>query len=80
MFSFWNQPSENTPECRVEMAMHSRRAQRKQDEAKKTPKKETWTPKLFTDTGRPYNLNQAKVPYKLDDEQNRYILTVEVYK
>uniref|UniRef100_A0A2S2R7M5 Protein TILB n=1 Tax=Sipha flava TaxID=143950 RepID=A0A2S2R7M5_9HEMI len=77
---FWNQPSENTPECRVEMAMHSRRAQRKQDEAKKTPKKETWTPKLFTDTGRPYNLNQAKVPYKLDDEQNRYILTVEVYK
>lgn len=79
-FSFWNQPSENTPECRVEMALHSKRAQQKQDEAKKTTKNEKWTPKLFADDGRPYNLNQAKVPYKLENELNRYILTVDVYK
>ncbi|XP_029342248.1 protein tilB, partial [Acyrthosiphon pisum] len=77
---FWNQPSENTPECRVEMAFHSRRAQRKQDEEKKTPKQEKWTPKLFAEDGRPYNLNQAKVPYKLENEDNRYVLTVHVYK
>jgi len=41
VFSFWNQPSENTPECRVEMALHRRRAQQRQDEAKKTAKKRT---------------------------------------
>lgn len=79
-FSFWNQPSENTPECRMEMALHSRRAQQNQDEAKKTQTNKKWTPKLFADDGRPYNLNQAKVPYKLKNEPNRYILTVDVYK
>ncbi|XP_025206314.1 protein tilB [Melanaphis sacchari] len=78
---FWNQPSENTPECRVEMALHSRRAQRKQDEAKRTPKeKPCRTPKLFAEDGRPYNLNQPKVPYKMENEDNRYVLTVHVYK
>ncbi|XP_060840295.1 dynein axonemal assembly factor 11 isoform X2 [Rhopalosiphum padi] len=77
---FWNQPSENTPECRVEMALHSRRAQRKQDEAKKTSKEEPWIPKLFAEDGRPYNLNQAKVSYKMENEHNKYVLTVHVYK
>lgn len=62
------------------MALHSRRAQRKQDEVKKTPKEKKRTPKLFADNGRPYNLNQAKVPYKLENGQNSYVLTVQVYK
>lgn len=62
------------------MAMHSRRAQRKQDEAKKTPKEEKWTPKLFADDGRPYNINQAKVSYTLENENNKYVLTVQIYK
>lgn len=79
-YSFWNQPSENTPECRVEMAFHSRRAQRKQDEAKKTPKEEKRTIKLFASDGRPYNMNQAKVSYKLENEPEKYVLTVQIYK
>lgn len=62
------------------MALHSRRAQRKQDEAKKTLKEKKWTPKLFAESGRPYNLNQAKVPYKLENDRNSYLLTVQVYK
>lgn len=80
MFRFWNQPSENTPECRMEMALRSRRAQRKQDEMRKTPTEQEWKPKLFADNGRPYNLNQAKVSYNLDNEPNKYILTVQIYK
>lgn len=62
------------------MALHSRRAQRKQDDMKKTQKEEKWKPKLFADDGRPYNLNQAKVPYKMENKQNRYVLTVQIYK
>lgn len=62
------------------MALHSRRAQRKQDETKKIPKEEKWTPKLFAEDGRPYNLNQAKVSYELLNEKNKYMLTVNVYK
>lgn len=80
LYSFWNQPSENTPECRVEMAFHSRRAQRKQDEAKKTPKEEKRTIKLFANDGRPYNMNQAKVSYKLENGPEKYVLTVQIYK
>lgn len=64
----------------MEMALQSRRAQRKQEEAKNTPKEEKWTPKLFAENGRPYNLNQAKVVYKLTNEDSRYVLTVDVYK
>lgn len=64
----------------MEMAFHSRRTQRKQDEMKKTPKEKIWIPKLFDDNGRPYNLNQAKVTYQLINEQNIYILTVQAYK
>lgn len=79
-YRFWNQPSENTPECRMEMALHSRRAQKRQDEAKNPPIEKKWTPKLFADDGRPYNLNQAKVPYKLENESDKYVLTVQIYK
>ncbi|VVC32578.1 Hypothetical protein CINCED_3A001006 [Cinara cedri] len=77
---FWNQPSENTPECRVAMALHTRRAQRRQDEAKKTPTVEKRPVKLFADDGRPYNMNRAKLPYELDNAHDRYVLTVQVYK
>ncbi|XP_050433301.1 protein tilB-like [Adelges cooleyi] len=76
---FWNKPSENTPECRVEMAMHTRRAQRRK-ESKETAKEVKWQPKLFRDNGRPYNINQAKVGYDMENEADQYILTVQVYK
>jgi len=64
----------------MEMALHSRRAQKRQDEARKTPIEEKWIPKLFAGDGRPYNLNQAKVPYKLENESDKYVLTVQIYK
>ncbi|XP_050530183.1 dynein axonemal assembly factor 11 isoform X3 [Daktulosphaira vitifoliae] len=78
---FWNQPSENTPECRVEMALHSRRAERLKNEPRKSNEYEKKSdPKLFAEDGRPYNINRAKVPYNLDVENERYVLTVQVYK
>jgi len=64
----------------MEMALHSRRAQRKQDDMRKMPKEQEWTPKLFADDGRPYNLNQAKVSYNLENEPSQYVLTVQIYK
>jgi protein TilB len=38
--------------------------------------------KLFAPDGRPYNINQAKVPFKLndDDDPNFVILEVSIYR
>lgn len=38
--------------------------------------------KLFASDGRPYNMNQAKVPFKLNDEDDPdyVVLEVSVYR
>jgi len=38
--------------------------------------------KLFAPDGRPYNINEAKVPFKLndDDDPNFVILEVSIYR
>ncbi|XP_014481083.1 PREDICTED: protein tilB [Dinoponera quadriceps] len=80
---FWKQPSYHTPEDRIAIAERFARKQEKKNRAsdKKADlsKREL---KLFAPDGRPYNMNQPKVPFKLNDEDdpNFVILEVAVYR
>nr|XP_018911736.1 PREDICTED: protein tilB homolog [Bemisia tabaci] len=77
---FWNKKSENTPETRIEIAEHTRRAQKARQSSEPEPKKRVL--KFFKADGTPYNINEAKIPFLLesDEETNSIILKVEVYK
>lgn len=80
MRRFWNKKSENTPETRIEIAEHTRRAQKARQSSEPEPKKRVL--KFFKADGTPYNINEAKIPFLLesDEETNSIILKVEVYK
>jgi len=78
---FWKKPSYHTPEDRVAIA---ERFMKKQEEKNRTSDKSTpkRVLKLFAPDGRAYNINQAKVPFKLNDEDDPdfVILEVSVYR
>lgn len=69
--------SENCPEIRREIVEKSRRDSNA-DTAE--PKVKRIPPKLFTDYGRPYNLNSMKLEFAFRDEADRYELDLHVYK
>lgn len=75
---FWNRKSENCPETRCQIAKYS---QSKKDN-KITPETDAPTPelKLFASDGRPYSINRAKLDFNFIDEQDRYELTLFIYK
>lgn len=75
---FWNMKSENCPEIRCQIAQKSRRNEEKQIEVEK--KSSQKPPKLFSDSGRPYCLNFARLNFQLLDESDRYELNLHVYK
>lgn len=72
--------SENCPEIRREIAEKSRRTNRDNviDPAEQKVKK--YTPKLFTEGGRPFSLNMPKLDFTFHDETDRYELDLHVYK
>ncbi|XP_066595105.1 dynein axonemal assembly factor 11 [Prorops nasuta] len=80
---FWKSMSQNTPEDRVAIAERAMRIEQKKNESSEkkenTPK---YTPKLFNPKGKPYNVNQAKVPFRLNDEEDgdNIILEVQVFR
>ncbi|XP_017851960.1 protein tilB isoform X2 [Drosophila busckii] len=79
--AFWNAKSEHCPEIRREIARMHRLGRQKHEPASAQllePLKRV--PHLFAPCGRPYNLNQAKLPFKFEDEPGEYILHLEVYK
>lgn len=55
---------------------------RNKKNAKKDGASTTYVPKFFSPEGRPYNMNQAKVSFRLNDEEyrDRIVLEVDVYK
>lgn len=74
---FWKQETENCPEVRVEMGKRQRRAQ--QDKPKEKGDKKEF--KLFTKEGRPLNINQAKLKFQVDfEDEEEIVLTLEIYK
>ncbi|XP_044014631.1 dynein axonemal assembly factor 11 [Aphidius gifuensis] len=82
--SFWNEPSYNTPEDRIKIAKKLEQIENKKNHKKdnSNTKDIKNTIKLFTQDGRPYNINQPKVPFKLNDEDDRdnIFLEISLYK
>lgn len=71
--------SDNTPEARIEIAEQTMKPKKNNKQA---DKKEKSRVKLFNKEGRPLNINEAKIPFTLteDDETNSFILEVAVYR
>lgn len=77
MKRFWNTKSENCPETRCDLARFNKEG--KKDSS--TGKEELPKPmKLFSPSGRPYNMNQPKIKFTLEDEDDFYGLNLEVHK
>lgn len=79
--AFWNAPSKNTPEERLELAKIARKIRNKgknKEERKEKPK----PVKLFTSDGRPLNINQARIKFTMadDEETGCKVLDVAVYR
>ncbi|KAK0076256.1 hypothetical protein PV325_005679 [Microctonus aethiopoides] len=81
---FWNGMSCHTPEDRIKIAERTIEIENKKNKSKNkiNEGKIKYIPKLFSPDGRPYNLNQAKVSFTLNDEDDRenIILNVTVYR
>ena len=80
---FWKSKSYHTPEDRRKIAQKiMEKEERKENSKKKDPRKKKQEQKLFRRDGKPYNLNQPKVPFTFDDESdpNNIVLDVTLYK
>ncbi|OAD52288.1 Protein TILB like protein [Eufriesea mexicana] len=81
---FWNQPSRHTPEERVAIAHRFLRKQEQKNREKDggSVPRISHKLKLFDSEGKPYNANQPKIAFKLDDERysDRIVLEVALYK
>ncbi|KAL0116700.1 hypothetical protein PUN28_009959 [Cardiocondyla obscurior] len=75
---FWKQPSYHTPEDRVAIAKRYMKIQEKKNRSsdKSNPPKPAL--RLFAADGKAYNINQAKVPFKLNDEDDPDFITLDV--
>jgi hypothetical protein len=83
-FRFWSEVSEHSPETRLQIAAqvleHQQQKEKGEDnDLSKPPKREY---KLFNSDGQPVNVNEAKIPFVLteDDDMNSLLLDVAVYK
>ncbi|KAF3420119.1 hypothetical protein E2986_08331 [Frieseomelitta varia] len=79
---FWNRTSRHTPEERVAIAERYMRKEerRNRERNRRTEPRVTYKLKLFDADGKPYNMNQPKVPFKLDEEQHDIVLEVTLFK
>ncbi|GAB1605344.1 protein tilB homolog [Argonauta hians] len=78
---FWNEKVPFTPESRVQVHEHMKKVREKENVLfeEKTEEKPR---RLFYDNGKPYNVNEPKIDFTLNDEfrDNMYILDVACYK
>ncbi|CAH2239921.1 protein tilB [Pararge aegeria] len=76
---FWAEKTEHAPEIRYEIErMRQLKIESYESHDKKEEKRQY---KLFTDDGRPFNINQAKIDFKFSDEEpEKYVLDLAVYK
>uniref|UniRef100_W8BK96 Protein TILB n=1 Tax=Ceratitis capitata TaxID=7213 RepID=W8BK96_CERCA len=77
---FWDAKSEHCPETRLDIAKYHKLGREKRTAEDGDNKKQRRTLTLFAPSGRPYNINQAKLAFTLKDEYNEYILELGVYK
>ncbi|XP_060823180.1 dynein axonemal assembly factor 11 [Bombus pascuorum] len=82
--SFWNRTSRHTPEERVAIAERfmQKEKRRNREKDRNVERRTTYKLKMFDLQGKPYNMNQPKVPFKLNEEQysDRIVLEVALYK
>ena len=82
--SFWNRTSRHTPEERVAIAERfmQKEKRRNREKDRNVERRTTYKLKMFDPQGKPYNMNQPKVPFKLNEEQysDRIVLEVALYK
>ncbi|KAH8357992.1 hypothetical protein KR084_010888 [Drosophila pseudotakahashii] len=77
--AFWQAKSEHCPEIRTEIArQHRLGRERHETKSPLDPPKQMRN--LFAPCGRPYNLNQGKLPFSFQDEADHYLLQLEVYR
>ncbi|XP_078047860.1 touch insensitive larva B [Augochlora pura] len=78
---FWKQVSRHTPEERVIIAERTLRKEERRDKRANQGNRIVYTPKLFSPEGRPYNMNQPKIPFTLNvEERDAVVLEVQMYK
>ncbi|XP_064624999.1 dynein axonemal assembly factor 11-like [Lineus longissimus] len=77
---FWNEKCAFTPESRLEVHEQIQKQKKREEKDDKGPQKRER--KLFTDDGRPLNVNEAKMDFSLteDEDENTMMLDVPVYK
>jgi protein TilB len=78
---YWNKVTPNTPEVRKEMALRAMKLEEKSKEAKgstKAGKKERKELSLFYTDGRPKNINQPKMTFSLQDNEEQNALTLNI--
>ncbi|XP_070604412.1 dynein axonemal assembly factor 11 [Erythrolamprus reginae] len=78
---FWDEPVPHTPEARLEIHQYLEE-KRKERENRDQGNKEKPLRTLITPEGRVLNVNEAKLPFSLedDDENKRFILDLGVYR
>lgn len=76
---FWSEKTEHSPEVRIEMEHLN---QLKRDAKKPKEEKKNKRPRpLFAPDGRPFNINEAKVPFIfITEDINQFDLEVQLYK
>ncbi|XP_026534327.1 protein tilB homolog [Notechis scutatus] len=78
---FWDEPVPHTPEARLEIHQYLEE-KRKEKENREQGNKEKSLRTLITPEGRVLNVNETKLPFSLEDdeENNRFILDLGVYR
>eukprot|EP00111_Clytia_hemisphaerica_P020031 TCONS_00059073-protein len=84
---FWSKPSKFTPQSRVEAHHFMEEKRKEKEETKKTDFPDLRnslqrTIRFFTDDGRPLNINQDKIDFEFqeNDDFTGYVLDVACYK
>ncbi|XP_046396134.1 dynein axonemal assembly factor 11 isoform X2 [Ischnura elegans] len=78
---YWSRLTANTPETRVQLTKDAKMMKERYDKPKESA--ESKKPRrLFTEDGRPLNINEARIPFRLheDDEGKNLILDITVYR
>ncbi|CAH8461464.1 unnamed protein product [Dicrocoelium dendriticum] len=81
---FWDEKVPFTPESRVETHEYMQMQEEAKTKYKEREKPKRMAPRLFADDGRPLNVNEPKISFKLTEGQvegqDAFILDVSVYR
>ncbi|XP_049809239.1 dynein axonemal assembly factor 11 [Schistocerca nitens] len=77
---FWSETCDHSPETRVHLALEARKSNNNKDLSNNDFKNEPACVNLFDKEGKPRNVNEAKVPFTLKEEDGCYILDIPVFR